>query len=242
MTTSEESPPLSQLYLTLLHNDLDVLGDQVIQSEGKRRLFHWEVFQVSPTYIGSHIILNYCFTSSYQGCCYIMVHCSHRGTFISRHFISQQQAYDAFPLNDVAHGRIYNRYRMCKIVVMATIAKELAQGNAVNEGIGEFPTAPLTEWGTDDWSALEEYVEGTAISLIRKDADWAANVKQNDAVDGRRGRSALYKQKLDKVLKYIKVHKALSPFRNVLSSQIDNEELDGGEFPKVDPKLVKEYS
>jgi hypothetical protein len=242
MRTSEETPTLSDLYLTLLHNDLDVLGDQVIHSEGKIRLYYWKVFQVSPTSIGSHIILKYWFTLSYQGCRDIVVHFSHSGMFLSLHFISQQQAYDAFPLNGVAHGRIYNRYRMCKIAVAATIAKELAQGNAINEFIGEFPSVPLTEWGTDDWSALEEYVEGTAISLIRKDADRMANVKENDAVDGRRGRSALYKQKLDKVLKYIKVHQTLSPFRNVLSSQIDNEELDGSEFPKIDKKLVKEFS
>jgi hypothetical protein len=131
---------------------------------------------------------------------------------------------------------------MCQVVVIMTIARLLAEGQEIGDIPGNFPQNPLAEWDEEDWTALQDFCSDVSNNLLRNDADASAADSEEDArTYGLRGRWKIYKTKLDRILRFIRLHKALSPFRKTLTEQLQDETISNKEKPNIDPELIKTF-
>jgi hypothetical protein len=149
--------------------------------------------------------------------------------------------YKLFPHNNVTLGRIFNRHWMCQVVVTMTIANLLAAGQEIGDGFDEFPNYPLTDWDEADWNGLQGWVSDGLTNLLRTDADASTESNEDARTHGQRGRSKIYKSKRDRILRFIRLHKALSPVRKTLTEQLDDETISSDEHPTLDPGLMKTF-
>jgi hypothetical protein len=122
-----------------------------------------------------------------------------------------------------------------------TIANLLAEGQEIGDIPGNFHNNPLAEWDEEDWKALQDFISDVSTNLLRKDADASAYSEEDARTHGQRGRSKIYKNKLDRILKFIRLHKALSPFRKTLTEQLEDETISNKEKPTIDPELMKKF-
>jgi hypothetical protein len=131
---------------------------------------------------------------------------------------------------------------MCQVVVTMTIANLLAQNQEIGDiPPGDFPNHPLVEWNEEDWKGLEDFVCAVSTNLLRTDADASAESEEDARTHGQRGRSNLYKSKRDKIVRYIRLHKALSIFRKTLTEQLEDETISNYEKPTIDAELLKKF-
>jgi hypothetical protein len=166
-----------------------------------------------------------------------------------------QQLYAIFPHKNVEYGRIYNRRAMCQLAVSMTVANELQQD--ANKDFGGHLSGtilimrPLSQWTEKHWDKLKDSVCKIANNLLRKDANACVADKEeeeeeeeeeNEATDGERGRSSLYHDKLDGLLRIIRIQQALSPFRKWLKNLLENEETRDGVKPTLDEKRLKRFT
>jgi len=146
----------------------------------------------------------------------------------------------AYPHEEVTYGRIYNLTRMCQVVVLMTIARLYTEGEEIVDIPGEFPILTLAEWDEGDWEAFRETVSSIAVDLIRNDASAPSGAKEDPSTHGERSRSELYKKKLDRILKYVNLHKALSPIRKELMKQTEDGKLRNDKKCRFNEKAMEE--
>jgi hypothetical protein len=53
--------------------------------------------------------------------------------------------------------------------------------------------------------------------------------------------TSIYKSKLDKIVRYIRLHKALSTFRKTLTEQLEDETISNYEKPTIDAELLRKF-
>jgi hypothetical protein len=58
---------------------------------------------------------------------------------------------------------------------------------------------------------------------------------------GQRDCSNLFKSELDKIVRYIRLHKALSTFRKTLTEQLKDETISNYEKPTIDAELMTKF-
>mmetsp|Transcript_74266 Transcript_74266/g.208474 ORF Transcript_74266/g.208474 Transcript_74266/m.208474 type:complete len:498 (-) Transcript_74266:265-1758(-) len=162
------------------------------------------------------------------------------------YFSAFQQLYDIFPLKDVQYGEIYNRHMIGNILFILARAKAASGGDGSSEdevipGLEGFPaSSPLTAWKEDDWDMFSGYLQAIAESMTRKDYAASPPTDAEDAtIDEERGGMEIFTTKVDKIIRYIKVHKAIAPIRAKLTEQLDNEEMGDDEYPKIHRKSVE---
>jgi hypothetical protein len=159
-----------------------------------------------------------------------------------------QQLYAIFPHKNVEYGRICNRRAMCQLAVSMTVANELQQDANQDFGVDLSGTVliirPLSQWTEKHWDELKGSICKIANNLLRKDANAcvADKEEEDETTDGERGRSSLYLDNLDGLLRSIKIHQALSPFRKWLKNLLDKEETGDFVEPNLDEKRLKRFT
>jgi hypothetical protein len=223
------TPSPNDVIGALIHNDLDLLGDRVINTQGDERLEYWKAFEVrrrvdipkSRTPLTHELLL-----------------------------MLLQQLYAIFPHKDVEYGRIYNRRAMCQLAVSMTVANELQQDANQDFGVdlsGIIMLRPLSQWTEEHWDKIKGNICKIANNLLRKDANASVADKEEDdddeATDGEGGRSILcYLDNLDGLLRSIKIQRALSPFREWLNNILENEKTGDFVKPNLDEKRLKRFT
>lgn len=111
---------------------------------------------------------------------------------------------------------------------------------ATDDAFEGFPSSPVSVWNEDDWDMFAGYLTAIADHMKRKDADAAVPSDPEDAeLDEQRGVHDLFTVKVHKLLRHIKVHKAVCPLWAKLTEQIDNEHMEDKEYPKIPKKAVE---
>jgi hypothetical protein len=224
------TPSPNDVLGALIHNDLDLLGDRVINTEGDERLEYWKRFEVR------RLVDIPKFRVPFAHELLLML---------------LQQLYAIFPHKDVEYGRIYNRRAMCQLAVSMTVEANELQQDANQEDVGVDLSGtillPLSQRTKKQWDKLKGSICKIANDLLRKDAN--ANVADNEeededkAMDGERGRSILlYLDNLDGLLRSIKIQQALSPFREWLNGILEKEEAGDFVKPNLDKKRLKQFT
>lgn len=132
---------------------------------------------------------------------------------------------------------------MCSILAVLTIDGLLLDGVELPPSL---PGAPmlflsLAEWAEENWQDLAVRLQDLATDLMRKDASADATEPENNHVDGIRGRSNVFATKFERVLRMLRLHKALACVRTTLSEQLQDDSLPQDQPPTVDAKLVKRF-
>jgi hypothetical protein len=158
-----------------------------------------------------------------------------------------QQLYDIFPLKDVKYGEVYNRYMIGNVLCILARAKLVVVGDQEEDNtepplpaLEGFPASPLASWKEDDWDMFSGYLTAIAENLKRKDVDADAPTDPEDAEIGEgNGDHELFTVRVDKILRYIKVYRAICPIREKLTDQISNEDTLDEDYPKIHRKQVE---
>ena len=137
------------------------------------------------------------------------------------------------------HGRLFARYRLAKL--MTAVAHTDPYNNQepppTHEGEKSFlsPALSLVRWSPQHWQDLENMLVHTRNILTRKDAD--SLVGENDGEDQGRAVSDLYNQKVDSLIRYIRINNALASFRWILQDQL----IDRDASVKIDSTLLAKF-
>ena len=97
----------------------------------------------------------------------------------------------------------------------------------------DLPQKHIESWSQEDWDALGENILNIARNLQRSDATAVATDDPNEEII--RG-GDLYTTKVDGLIRYIKVHRAIFPLRPIFA-QI----LAGVDNPDVNEVLVETF-
>ena len=129
-----------------------------------------------------------------------------------------------------SYGRLFARYRLAKIVTAAchvdpyndqpvdSIAPHQRMKNSLL-----YPALPLARWSDHHWQDLCSMLESMKQTMLRRDVDSLDGV-EDDTVDPDRSESDLYQQKLDGLIRYIQVNRALAGIRWDLQQQLDHKQ------------------
>jgi hypothetical protein len=122
------------------------------------------------------------------------------------------------------HGRLFARYKLAKIVTAACHTDAYSQEEPLPvKGRTSIvhPALPMVRWTYNHWKDLENLLLAVRDALIRVDADSLDT--QDSQPDADRMDSDLYTAKVDSLLRYIHVNRALSDIRWDMHKQlVDN--------------------
>ncbi len=124
------------------------------------------------------------------------------------------------------------------LLVVLTRAKELEQGYDIPLIDDSFPDSPLSSWRDEDWEMFDEYLHAIGENLKRKDVDATPFDPENREIDAEVAQDDSINNNMEKINLYIQINKAVSPIRNDLTKQIDDQNIDDDAHPKLDSKLV----
>jgi len=126
------------------------------------------------------------------------------------------------------------------ILFLVTRAVELDKGKVVPSLEGSFPNSPLEAWSVEDWDMFAEYITATADCLKRMDASATAGDMEDPTPDPERCEVPALTDKLEKILRYIKVYKITAPIRGLLMEQFKDITKTKDKLPKLPKKKVEE--
>jgi hypothetical protein len=119
------------------------------------------------------------------------------------------------------HGRLFTRYKLSKIITAACHTDAYSQEEPmVVKGRTSIvcPALPMVRWTYNHWTDLENLLVAVREALIRVDADSLES--QDSQPDSERKDSDLYTTKVDSLLRYIRVNRALADIRWNLHKQL----------------------
>lgn len=98
------------------------------------------------------------------------------------------------------------------------------------------PPLSLVQWSNQHWNDLQRLLQSTRDVLLRKDAD---SLLLNDEEEHEeRAESDLYNIKLDRIVPYIRINKALADFRVSLEQDVFNKNAT---TIKVEPSVLAKF-
>jgi len=126
---------------------------------------------------------------------------------------------------------------MGNILFILTRAKLKEAGDEVPSA-DVFPDTPLYSWKEEDWEALDSYMRKLTASMLREDADAPPIDDENPEVLQERAELALFTVRVEKIHRYIKLNELLSPVREKLMQQLEDEKVGDESYPKLDKNLI----
>ena len=104
------------------------------------------------------------------------------------------------------------------------------------------PYTPFHLWNEDDWDMFAQYLSEIANNLKRQDANAAVHIDRDEedaTIVPARSEHELFTGRVNKIHRYIQVFKALCPIRAKLTEQLEDEEMDDDDYPKIHKKSVE---
>ena len=86
---------------------------------------------------------------------------------------------------------------------------------------------------------LNEYLQEIVKNLKRQDADAAPEDVENEAVNEGLAKTYAFTGKVEETQRMIMMNKVVAPIRLSLESQLDDVDIDGTNYPKLDASLVE---
>lgn len=128
------------------------------------------------------------------------------------------------------------------ILFIVTRAVERAAGNNVPALEGSFPDSSFDAWSQEDWEVFTQYFKATAANLKRMDAllDPTDASPEDPTPHPERAKSLLLNEKVEKMVRYMKVHKISAPMRKDIMDQLKDKKRADDQFPDIPQDKVDE--
>jgi hypothetical protein len=146
------------------------------------------------------------------------------------------------PAKSICFGRLFLRARIA--VILGDVCPLPPFGVEDESEKKEIDDLPMVRWDRDRWDFLKKDLEVCKEHILRKDATMVltgdadeAKSAQDNRKDPGRSISQLFKKKLDKILRFIEINKAIAPVRASLRKQIE-EKKEGK--PQITQAELKE--
>lgn len=103
------------------------------------------------------------------------------------------------------------------------------------------PPLSLVQWSSQHWKDCMALLTSTRDLMLRKDADLLVDyeAEENDDEHEERANSDLYSVKLERLLVYMRIHRAMAAFRASMEQQLAHQ--DSAEAVKVEPSILAKF-